>query len=804
MVISQLFRNSFRNLKRAPLVRRVCVYTFLFSFSLLVIAVYTQSASNYQFKREQVSDCLEGQIEKYYVPLSESIWNKNKKSILQILEDVERECSAIGEGPALFFWRVTTRDEGEWLQLGNSLGRGPQLDLSYPLNYWNEGSVGEFGIGELRLTYNLHQMLAATKNEALMVLLVHGLILMLGALFALSLGYVLFIRPARLFMDHAVHGDIDETLKQTMESGTTEIAQLWQVILRLRNDFDKKYDSSQQQRSKLEASNSKFLKELESKNQFISSLSHELRTPMNGLIGFSALLAETKLNSEQQEYVHTIQASLESLLHVINDVLDLSRIESGDLHVNSIPFSIRGLVSGVSSLLKVRAESKGVRFESRISPDIPQVLRGDPGRIRQILMNLVSNAIQHTEKGHVLINLEQMQQIDSRVLLRISIEDTGVEPSMRGRGNEGLLALGVSPFSSELRERRSINLNVCYSLAELLGAKIEFESSQELGTTYWLEISLPIIPLEEAPNLIDRTLASRLHVLVVDPSELSQRITLELLQGWGVSFEAVLSLKEALLVLREPVLGDSLLGHSLLGEKESPERVNLVLCDERANDGEGHDLCEQLRRCVDGYLGVVVLSNNPQLGDAEKYFLSGANGFLSKEHRDPFLRDVMCQVYSERDYAAGRDRRLVTRYTVTDVSETNTEYLNLQLDKPAILVVEDNIVNQQLVMRILEKRGCRVDIAANGFEAIELFKSNNYRLIFMDCLMPDMDGYETTQILREIEHSRPERTKVAIVALTASVMIDEDVRCFKAGMDDFMRKPINISELEMVLLRHIN
>lgn len=776
--------------KRAPLVRRVCIYTFLFSAALALVAVAMTAVNDYQTEKETITRCMEAEIERYYVPLSEAIWKKNKKTILQTLEQVEQYCSPLGDSTDLFFWQVSTRDEGEWLQLGNSLGRGPQLDLSYPLNYWNEGSIGEYGIGELQLRYNLNDLYTQIKERAAASLLSHGLVLLAGSLFAFGMGYFMFLRRAHVFLLKAQSGDIDEALRQTVESKTTEIAQLWQVILRIRNDADAKCFEYKQQRNQCREALTQAKHEVASKQQFVANLSHELRTPMNGLIGFSTLLTETDLNNLQHQYVHSMQASLESMLQVLNDVHDLSRIESGELHVTSIPFSVRSVVAGVSSMVKLRAEAKGLRFETRISPDIPSMLKGDPGRLRQILMNLVNNAVQHTSKGYVLINLEQTRGTTETASLRIAIEDTGLEPAMRGKTKKSLTALGVSAFSSELREQISVNLDACFKLAGLLGTQVEIASSDEAGTTYWFDIDFPVVPHDEQPLLIDRTLIPAFNVLVVDSSELSRRITLELLQDWGIHFEAAASFAQALRLLEDGV---------------STTSFNLIVVDDRINDGDLSNMCKQLRHKVPGSVGLVVLSNTPQPGDAERFQLAGVNGFLSKEHRDPYLRDVLCQVYAERDaLLSGRSKRLATRYTVTDAEQLPKDQSIINIAHCPILVVEDNVVNQQLLQRLLEKRDCLVDIASNGFEAIELFKSNTYRVIFMDCLMPDMDGYETTRIIREIERSCSPPSATPIVALTASSLMDEEARCYQAGMDDFMRKPINISELEMVLQRHIN
>ena len=228
----------------------------------------------------------------------------------------------------------------------------------------------------------------------------------------------------------------------------------------------------------------------------------------------------------------------------------------------------------------------------------------------------------------------------------------------------------------------------------------------------------------------------------------------------------------------------------------------MILCDDLLQDLSGIETCQRLRQVLPSTISIVVLCSNPQLGDAEGFFLSGANGFLSKQFRDPFLKSVMCQAYAER-YTRGQDKRLITRYTISD-AEPGIKELPIIESAKLVLIVESNIINQQLLMSMLEKNNCHVDLASNGFEAIKLFKNNAYSLIFMDCSMPDMDGFETTLILREIEKSNIEKTRTPIVAMIMNNIEDEMDRCYQVGMDELMTKPLKIAKLEMVLERFIH
>ncbi len=772
------------------MLKRVCFYSFVFGCSLAAIIATVDAGTDYFEAREALRACFEQKTESAINTLGRAVSQSDVDGARAQLNAISLACLDAQSAQDTVLWEIVTQD-GQWLRQGKTLVKGPELSLSFPLSYWDEArQMNVFWLGDLSLTLRLNPLYQHYSWQALTYFLQQTLVLGLSALAGLLLGYQLFIRRAREFMTRVRTHDVNEAMRHMVRNEQSEVAQLWKVILDLRDELEERYQVAQGRVEKLTEERDKAVKDSEAKSQFLAKLSHELRTPMNGLLGFSALLLESKLDNEQREYAQTIQISLESLLHVINDVLDLSRIESGDLNVTSIPFSLRSVVSGVSSLLKNRAEAKGIHFDSRISPDIPQMLHGDPVRIRQILMNLVSNAIQHTAQGHVIINVEQVRVSDGEATVRISIEDTGLDPALRSRSGDDLAALGVSPFSAELRERRSVGLDVCYQLAELMHATIKHESSPEKGTTFWMEITLPIVKQGGPASLINHALTADLNVLVVDSYEVSRKITLELLQEWGVRFQAVASAYQALELIRR-------------NEMEAGG-FNMILCDDLMQDLAGIEACRRFRQICPREMGIVVLCSNPQLGDAEGFFFAGANGFLSKQQRDPYLRDVMCQVFAERDGRDGQFKRLVTRYTISDESGQYDE-TSAEPDGPTgrVLVVEDNIVNQQLATRLLEKKGFRVDVAANGFEAIELFKAHDYHLVFMDCLMPDLDGYETTQIVREIEKSRKIEKRTPIIALTAHAIEGEAERCFQVGMDEFITKPFKLTQLEMVLDRYI-
>lgn len=769
------------------MLKRISLYSFVFSVSLSLGIVSVNALVAYHTQVNAVDECDNHVLDENLEKISESVWREDLPVLEHLLSDMLTRCQFnLSVSPQTQY--VMMFEDGRKVQAGNVNGYVHIRESIYPISYWKGQVARAYWLGELAVSRSLDGLINTIIWDALRNFILFVIVVAFSSLICVLLGYQMVIKREQNFVSTLKDQNIDDSIIQLANMESDELSPLWLAILDFKHDLEERLHRSEARLKLLQKELEDARKNSETKSLFLAKMSHELRTPMNGLLGFSALLLESKLEDEQREYAQTIQASLESLLYVVNDVLDLSRIESGDLMITTIPFNLRGVLSGVTILLKNRAESKGLVFESRISPNIPQTLRGDPVRIRQVLMNLVSNAIQHTDKGHVLINVEMLALENSRASIRLSIEDSGNKPVQRQNKKKDSSDIG---FSSELRDKRSLGLDICYQLVDLMGSSLLNQSKEGDGSTYWFDLNLPVSREDNSRELLDLSLLKMLKVLVIDSYELSRKITLELLNEWGIQFEAVGTVSEAIKALQS--------------FSESDEQFNMVLCDDILQDLSGIEACQMIRQSVSDPVQIVVLCSNPQLGDAENFFLAGASGFLSKQFRDPFLRGVMCQAYSER-FRQGSERRLVTRYTVSDADdapETNIIDLSDQ-KKSKVLIVEDNIVNQQLVMRMLERNGCQVDLAVNGFEAIELFKKNQYALIFMDCLMPEMDGYETTQIIREIEKSKPDKARTPIVALTANAFEEEAERCFQVGMDEFMTKPFKIAQLEMVLERYIN
>ncbi len=791
------FHDLSHALTRLPLLTKVCFLSFGFTFILALIAIIHETLVKLEEEKNQLEQCITKAIEPRLDEISKQVWSKSTQKLNETLLSFSPLCTPFHQiedkffsVPSLFYRFNLNQDKV--LEFGKAPKTSQTVHLSFPLSYWRpelDPGISSYWLGEMEVITEFQSTYDAIMASGKDYIYRHLWVSLAGTLLGFLLGYKMVIKRIRAFIAQLASESSYETLKEYVDKDKTELSSLWRSIVNFKERLDTKRFKTEIALKQTQADLAKTLKNSELKSQFLAKMSHELRTPMNGLLGFSTLLLESDLEDEQREYAQTIQASLESLLYVVNDVLDLSRIESGDLNITSIPFSLRSVVSGATALLKNRAEAKGLQFETRISTDVPDTLRGDPVRIRQVIMNLAANAIRHTEKGYVLVNVMLVEKTteEHSVTVRIALEDSGLAIQQRTRLEESELESG---FSSEFRGKRSLGLDICYQLAELMNSQLIQESREKGGSSYWFDLTLPVIEQDQSKQVIDWSTLKKLHVLVIDSYELSRKITLELLQEWGVSFEAVTTASEGLKLIQQYAKGD-------------PTGFNMVLCDDLLQDLSGIEACQRLRQCILPSVPIVILCSNPQLGDAEGFFLSGANGFISKQFRDPFLKAVICQSFTER-HLKGQDRRLITRYTVNDAQLDKKEMISEPSSRQHVLIVESNIINQQLIMNMLQRSHCQADMASNGFEAIELFKSNQYSLIFMDCAMPDMDGFETTLILREIERSNTRRKRTPIIAMTSHDIEDESDRCFQVGMDELMTKPLKIAKLEMVLARYIH
>lgn len=763
---------------RVRAILSVFILTFLIFGTYNFYSIIQKERIAYQalFEKAQVT------VKQYAQALSLSLWHLDEDSLRQQL-------AALNNYPDYCGSTITLPNKQVFIDIKSSKTVRKFIKVAEDIRYSDIKSTKTIGALEICFSTKITEQVLSKEIQALVVT---SLILMTLTATAVSISLTLIFNPIRKLQDALpnlaknLSPIKDEVLNKPNEIGqvTRTLNILITELRRNQTTLMKTKNMAIEEKHRAEEANY-------AKSRFLATMSHEIRTPLNGVIGMGQLLQKTELTKKQLKYIQTINSSANVLLQIIGDILDLSKIEAGEMNIAPHPMNVYQHVKEILSVMNATAQERNVEFIYHYDSRIPQYLQLDPVRIKQLILNLVGNGIKFSENGYVCVRiLKTGKSDDGSVNLRFEVEDNGI-----GIPEDKLGIIFENFTQSDNSTTRQyggtgLGLAICKRLVKIMGGEMGVKSEVGVGSTFWFEIPANIAEKPEtAKQSTSQTLDAvgairHQKVLVIDDFKPNCDVLTGYLESWKVECKAVTSGPKAI--------------EELLRAHKAHAPYTMILTDFMMPGMNGEEFIQRIKKEDKlKHTPVILTTAAYKIREVSDIFEMGFTNHLMKPIYASDLMDLMLNIISgENKLHKDSDKPAV----VPAVSEPAVKE-KLNGHKYHILVAEDNLVNQMFAEEILTELGYEVTIAENGALALEEYKNNHYDSILMDCMMPEMDGYEATKAIRFIE--RDSGVRIPIIAVTANAMEGDKEKCINAGMDDYITKPVKIEDTKQILEKYL-